>query len=318
MNLRTAVSCYFRSQPSRRQVDRTTLVVTRRVNCAAVGNPGVSGTWPTDSRSTAVFRMKRCFCPRSPGSRTLGPRHDWWGGRPRPQPAPWPALRVIERFDSSTEPREEGVPRRPGSLLHNRCRVPAAGGLSGGSGGHHGLGSRPAVARALAAPRRCPSPQPTVQRRTPPADANGASLETVARLPPPATKRFWDYPSQVDSHLRTLGRRHDWWGGRPRPQPAPWPARQVIERFDSSTEPREEGVPRRPGSLPHNQCRVPAAGELRGVGHSFLLRRHFCRPLAVARYASPKSARDLCRFELSAGPPAPAKNLNRVKGTQAT
>ena len=37
------------------------------------------------------------------------------------------------------------------------------------------------------------------------------------------------------------------WGGRPRPQPAPWPA----SRLGSASEERNGGVPRRPGGPPH-------------------------------------------------------------------
>src|SRR5215831_305396 len=42
------------------------------------------------------------------------------------------------------------------------------------------------------------------------------------------------------------------WGGRPRPRPAPWPARSVAPTIDPSTDQRDEGVPRRPGGLPHS------------------------------------------------------------------
>jgi hypothetical protein len=57
MILETAVSHSFNAQLSRLQAIGKALVVTRMVNCAAVGNPTVSGVWQTRSRSTAVSRM---------------------------------------------------------------------------------------------------------------------------------------------------------------------------------------------------------------------------------------------------------------------
>jgi hypothetical protein len=48
---------------------------------------------------------------------------------------------------------------------------------------------------------------------------------------------------------------HHWWGGRPRRQPAPWPARRSWQAPDSSRKERNEGVPRRPGDPPHYLCR---------------------------------------------------------------
>jgi hypothetical protein len=47
--------------------------------------------------------------------------------------------------------------------------------------------------------------------------------------------------------------------GRPQPGPvAGFPGGGV----DSSVEVRDEGVPRRPGGLPHNKRRIPNAGKL--------------------------------------------------------
>ena len=48
MILETAVSHSFYTQPSRRQAIGKALAVTRRVNCAAVGNPTVSGVGGQD------------------------------------------------------------------------------------------------------------------------------------------------------------------------------------------------------------------------------------------------------------------------------
>jgi general secretion pathway protein G len=55
-------------------------------------------------------------------------RHKLWGGRPRLQPAPWPACPVVERIDPSNESAGPGGPARScpegaRSAPPNRCRV---------------------------------------------------------------------------------------------------------------------------------------------------------------------------------------------------
>jgi lipopolysaccharide/colanic/teichoic acid biosynthesis glycosyltransferase len=68
------------------------------------------------------------------------------------------------------------------------------------------------------------------------------------------------------------------WGGRPRPRPAPWPARPVMQRLDSSTQAAGPGGPAQTGGLPYNSaCSLPnfcqllrSAGQAK-VGQAFSL-----------------------------------------------
>src|ERR1017187_6100137 len=76
-----------------------------------------------------MWRTHSCAMPLSfPNSAHL---HKWWGGRPRPHPAPWPACRWWQAPDSSREERDEGVPRGPGGPPSNYAESPALRKLSG-------------------------------------------------------------------------------------------------------------------------------------------------------------------------------------------
>ena len=57
----------------------------------------------------------------------------------------------------------------------------------------------------------------------------------------------------------------EWWGGRPRPLPAPWPAHRRRQVFDSLKKERDGGVPRGPGGPPHHLCRAPISRKLCGI-----------------------------------------------------
>src|ERR1017187_2257640 len=69
---------------------------------------------------------------------------------------------------------------------------------------------------------------------------------------------------------------HKWWGGRPRPHPAPWPACRWWQAPDSSREERDEGVPRGPGGPPSNYAESPALRKLSGIAHECV--RHLVSP----------------------------------------
>src|ERR1039457_6073157 len=76
-----------------------------------------------------MWRTHSCAMPLSfPNSAHL---HKWWGGRPRPHPAPWPACRWWQAPDSSREERDEGVPRGPGGPPSNYAESAALRKLSG-------------------------------------------------------------------------------------------------------------------------------------------------------------------------------------------
>jgi len=49
-------------------------------------------------------------------------RQEWWGGRPRPRPAPWPACRVRHGVATGGEKRVQGDPRGPGGPPHQPFR----------------------------------------------------------------------------------------------------------------------------------------------------------------------------------------------------
>src|ERR1039457_6604564 len=93
-------------------------------------------------------------------------------------------------------------------------------------------------------------------------------LQVVGRTPPsaaPSSKRTMpraaavtgggaDAPvrgaaTQADNPARGGGYR--WWGGPPRPRPAPWPAPCRWQVADSACEERVQGDPRGPGGPPH-------------------------------------------------------------------
>jgi hypothetical protein len=58
LNLGTAVSCYSVANPRAVKWMGECSLSPEGLDCAAVGSPAVSGTWPTNSRSTAVLRLK--------------------------------------------------------------------------------------------------------------------------------------------------------------------------------------------------------------------------------------------------------------------
>src|ERR1017187_9413728 len=89
----------------------------------------VGGAPPARCRHECRSGTHECAMPLSfPNSAHL---HKWWGGRPRPHPAPWPACRWWQAPDSSREERDEGVPRGPGGPPSNYAESPALRKLSG-------------------------------------------------------------------------------------------------------------------------------------------------------------------------------------------
>ena len=66
----------------------------------------------------ASFARGRVDNPMPLSSPVTGHLHKLWGGRPRPQPAPWPAFRPREGFDPTTGQRVQGDPRGPGGPPH--------------------------------------------------------------------------------------------------------------------------------------------------------------------------------------------------------
>jgi len=59
------------------------------------------------------------------------------------------------------------------------------------------------------------------------------------------------FQHQTHINLRLLEKVLAVWGGRPRPQPAPWPASGQWQALSSASEKRDGGVPRGPGGPPH-------------------------------------------------------------------
>src|ERR1039458_6854201 len=112
---------------------------------------------------------------------------------------------------------------------------------------------------------------------------------------------------------------HKWWGGRPRPHPAPWPACRWWQAPDSSREERDEGVPRGPGGPPSNYAESAALRKLSGIAHECV--RHSItaerlgetRVTGVFKLGKPTGP----EIEPLAGMAAPPKQagISRRKGT---
>src|SRR5262249_42912244 len=69
-------------------------------------------------------------------------------------------------------------------------------------------------------------------------------------------QRAMPHSFPTGGHLQKL------WGGRPRPQPAPGRPVLVLQMLDTSTEQRDEGVPRRPGVCPTRHSQNPRTGRV--------------------------------------------------------
>src|ERR1035438_8010730 len=84
----------------------------------------------TERRHECRRGTHSCAMPLSfPNSAHL---HKWWGGRPRPHPAPWPACRWWQAPDSSREERAAaacgGGPPRPRAPPRPGARFAVGGG----------------------------------------------------------------------------------------------------------------------------------------------------------------------------------------------
>jgi hypothetical protein len=72
--------------------------------------------------------------------------------------------------------------------------------------------------------------------------------------------------TQCHSSFPAAGHWRELWGGRPRPQAAPWLALLVGQAVDSSARRRDEGVPRGPGGPPHTIGRAGITPKLNDIG----------------------------------------------------
>src|SRR5262249_7701865 len=87
------------------------------------------------------------------------------------------------------------------------------------------------------------------------------------------------------------------WGGRPRPQPAPGRPSSILQMLDTSTEQRDEGVPRRPGVCPTRHPQNPRTGKtMRHYGIAcppglVLKRGHFYWALKMANNIANRNQR---------------------------
>jgi len=125
---------------------------------------------------------------------------------------------------------------------------------------------------------------------TPPSDVARALVPAVSRFISTLLRGSDKVPQQKRRHGRQecpmphifpmTEHLHGLWGGRPRPQPAPWPAFRAGNHLILRPKSGSRGTRADQGVCPTNSAAFQVLGKLCGIGHS-------CLPCRDFRFADP-------------------------------